>query len=420
MEKPMVIKGNILFTKTKDRFEIHPNSYLVAVDGKVEGVYSVLPERLKGVTVHDYKNRMIIPGFVDLHVHAPQFLQMGTGMNKPLLEWLKAYTFDLETKFLDLGFAQAAYQHFVDELIANGTLRACIFATSSAKSTEILFEIIKKAGIGAYVGKVDMDQNGPKELIESTENALVGTRYLIEHYGNEPRVKPIITPRFAPSCTRKLLDGLGELARQYKVPVQSHVGETKREVEWVRELFPKSKNYLDVYGRSGLLDRAIMAHGIYMTEEEIEEAKARGVYLIHCPDSNINIQSGIMPLREYLDRGMKLGLGSDVAGGHAIALKEQMVRAIQLSKIRRFLGESVEPIQLSEAFYLGTKGGGSFFGKTGSFEPGFWLDALVIEDHPLIAETYTLEERLEKFIYSGERINIIAKYVEGHNLSSEA
>ncbi len=416
MEKPMVIKGNILFTKTKDRFEIHPNSYLVAVDGKVEGVYSILPERLKGVTVHDYKNRMIIPGFVDLHVHAPQFLQMGTGMNKPLLEWLKAYTFDLETKFLDLGFAQAAYQHFVDALIANGTLRACIFATSSAKSTEVLFEIIKKAGIGAYIGKVDMDQNGPKELIESTENALVGTRYLIEHYGNEPRVKPIITPRFAPSCTRELLDGLGDLARQFNVPVQSHVGETKREVEWVHELFPKAKNYLDVYGRSGLLDRAIMAHGIYMTEEEIEEAKARNVYLIHCPDSNINIQSGIMPLREYLNRGMKLGLGSDVAGGHAIALKEQMVRAIQLSKIRRFLGESVEPVQLSEAFYLGTKGGGSFFGKTGSFEPGYWLDALVIEDHPLIAETYTLEERLEKYIYSGDRSNIVAKYVEGRRL----
>lgn len=416
MKNTIIVKGNILFTKTMDRFEVYPDSFLVALDGVIEGIYPVLPDRFRNIPVQDYGNRIIIPGFVDLHVHAPQFLQMGTGMNKPLLEWLKDYTFDLETKFLDLDFAQAAYRHFVDELIANGTLRACIFATSSAKSTEVLFEIIKQAGIGAYVGKVDMDRNGPKELIESTENALVGTRYLIEHYGNEPRVKPIITPRFAPSCTRELLDGLGELARYYKVPVQSHVGETKREVEWVRELFPKAKNYLDVYGRSGLLDRAIMAHGIYMTEEEIEEAKARGVYLIHCPDSNINIQSGIMPLREYLDRGVNLGLGSDVAGGHAIALKEQIVRAIQLSKIRRFLGESVEPIKLSEAFYLGTKGGGSFFGKTGSFEPGYWLDALVIEDHPLIAEIYTLEERLEKYIYSGDRSNIVSKYVEGHKL----
>ena len=416
MEKPMIMKGNILFTKTMDRFEVYPDSFLVAHDGVIEGIYPVLPDRLKKIPVQDYGNRIIIPGFVDLHVHAPQFLQMGTAMNKPLLEWLKEYTFQLETKFTDLDFAKAAYEHFIEELIANGTLRACIFATSSTKGTEILFEIIKEAGIGAYVGKVDMDRNGPEELIVSTEDALIGTRYLIERYGNETKVKPIITPRFAPSCTKELMDGLGDLAKQYKIPVQSHVGETKREVEWVQELFPHAKNYLDVYGRSGLLDRTIMAHGIYMTEEELEETKKRGVYLIHCPDSNINIQSGIMPLREYINRGIKLGLGSDVAGGHVIALKEQMVRAIQLSKIRRFNEEHVEPIQLTEAFYLGTKGGGSFFGKTGSFESGYWLDALVIEDHPLIAHAYSLEERLEKFIYSGDRSNIVAKYVEGHIL----
>lgn len=416
MQEPMIIKGNFLYTKTMDRFEVHPDSFLVATEGVIEGIYQVLPDRLNKMPVQDYGNRLVIPGFVDLHIHAPQFLQMGTAMNKPLLEWLHAYTFRLETKFADLDFAYAAYEHFVEELIANGTLRACIFATSSTKGTEILFEIIKEAGIGAYVGKVDMDRNGPEDLILSTEEALKGTRYLIERYGNEAKVKPIITPRFAPSCTKELMDGLGDLAKRYKIPVQSHVGESKREVEWVRELFPYAKNYLDVYGSSGLLDRTLMAHGIYMTADEIKEVKKRGIYLIHCPDSNINIQSGIMPLREYIKTGIKLGLGSDVAGGHAIALKEQMVRAIQLSKIRRFNEEHVEPIHLSEAFYLGTKGGGSFFGKTGSFEPGYWLDALVIEDHPLIAQAYSLEERLEKYLYSGDSSNIVAKYVEGHIL----
>lgn len=416
MDRTVAIKGNLIFTKNGQNFEIYNNHFLVAVNGKVEGIYPSLPDRLKGITVHDYQNRLIIPGFVDLHVHAPQFLQMGTAMNKPLLDWLKDYTFNLEIRFSDIAFAKRAYQYFVDELIANGTLRACIFATSSTSSTEALFDIVKRSGIGAYIGKVDMDRNGPEDLIQSTETALAETRHLIERYGTDPRVKPILTPRFAPSCTKKLLDGLGVLARKYGVPVQSHVGETKREVEWVRELFPSARNYLDVYGSSGLLERAIMAHGIYMTEDELQEAKEKGVYLIHCPDSNINIQSGIMPLREYLNRGMKLGLGSDVAGGHAIALKEEMVRAIQLSKIRKFSGENAAPIQLSEAFYLGTKGGGEFFGKVGSFEPGYWMDALVVEEHPLIEQTYSVIERLEKFIYSGGRQNIVARYASGRRI----
>lgn len=412
----LILKGNIIYTKKMDRFEVFENSYLVSLEGIVEGIYKELPEAYRSLPIEEYGDRLIIPGFVDLHVHAPQYLQRGLGMNKQLLEWLSEYTFELEKKFQDLEFAQKAYEYFAEDLVASGTLRACVYASSSTKATEILFEILKKKGIGAYIGKVNMERNAPDSLLESMEDSLEGTKYLIRKYKDEKLVKPILTPRFAPSCSQDLLNELGKIANAYDLPVQSHLSETKREVEWVRELFPDAKNYLDVYGRSGLLGNAIMAHAIYLKEEEMVEVKKRGVFLIHCPDSNINIRSGIMPAREYLNRGLKIALGSDVAGGHRLALNEAMVRAIQLSKLMNMQSPELEPLRVSEVFYMGTKSGGAFFGKTGSFEKGYFLDALVIEDHPLVAELYSIEERLEKFLYTGNSQNICARYVEGKQI----
>lgn len=412
----LILKGNIIYTKDMDRFEVFENSYLVSCGGIVEGIYKELPEAYGSLPLEDYGNRLIIPGFVDMHIHAPQYLQRGLGMSKQLLEWLSDYTFQLEQKFQDLKFARQAYEYFAEDLIASGTLRACIYATSSTEATEILFEILKEKGIGAYVGKVNMERNAPDSLLESMEDSLEGTKYLIRKYKDERLVKPILTPRFAPSCTQELLNALGNLSREYDLPVQSHLSETKREVEWVAKLFPDAKNYLDVYGRSGLLANALMAHAIYMEDEEIVEAKKRGVFLIHCPDSNINIRSGIMPVRDYLNRGLKITLGSDVAGGHRLALNDAMARAIQLSKLRNIQSPELEPLRVSEAFYMGTKAGGAFFGKTGSFEDGYFLDALVIEDHPLVAELYSIEERLEKFLYTGNNQNICARFVEGNQI----
>lgn len=412
----LAVKGNIIYTKEMKRFEVFENSYLIAIEGIIKGIYKKLPEAYRGLPIEDYGNRLIIPGFVDLHIHAPQYLQRGLGMNKQLLEWLLDYTFELEKKFQDLDFARKAYEYFAEDLVASGTLRACIYASSSTEATETLFEILKEKGIGAYIGKVNMNRNAPEAILESTEDSLKGTIYLIRKYKDEPLVKPIVTPRFAPSCTQDLLDELGKIADIYHLPVQSHLSETKREVEWVRELFPNAKNYLDVYGKSGLLRNALMAHAIYMEEEEIMEVKKRGVFLIHCPDSNINIRSGIMPVREYLNRGLKITLGSDVAGGHRLALNDAMARAIQLSKLINMQSPEIEPLRVSEAFYMGTKAGGAFFGKTGSFETGYFFDALVIEDHPLVAELYSIEERLEKFLYTGNSQNIYARYVEGKRI----
>ncbi len=416
MKDILILKGNILFTERLDDFQIHKDSYIVAVDGIVERIYEILPEKYANHSVTDYGNRLIIPGFSDLHLHAAQYLQCGMGMTKQLLDWLNDYTFNLEKEFQNKEFAEEVYSRFADDLVAHGTLRSCIFASSSTEGTEILFDILKEKGVGAFVGKVNMERNAPDFIIESTEDSIEGTRYLIEKYKDEKLVKPIITPRFAPTSAEDSLKKLGELAKDYNTPVQSHVDENIDEVKWVSELFPDSKNYLGVYEQYGLLSSAVMAHAIYLNDDEIEIAKKNNVILVHCPDSNINVRSGIMPIRKYLNIGLKVGLGSDIAGGHKIGLNEAIVRAIQLSKLYSMDHPEYPALSVSEAFYLGTKGGGEFFGKVGSFEEGYSFDALVIEDDELIANRYSLEDRLERFLYIGDDRNIIDRYVMGKQL----
>jgi guanine deaminase len=418
MKDVLVVKGHFIFTPTPDAYAVYENSCLVSVDGKVEGIYPVIPDRFKGAAVHDYGNRLVIPGFVDLHLHAAQFLQCGMGMKHTLLDWLEDYTFDLEHEFQNREFARKAYTCFAKKLVASGTLRACVFASSSTAGTQELFEVLKATGIGAYVGKVNMDTQAPEFILETTRASLEGTEQLIKTYQDEPRVKPIITPRFAPTSSEELLKGLGDLALKYHLPVQSHLAENPEEIQWVKELFPEAKNYSDVYFKNNLFGQTptVMAHGIFLDADEQARVKQMDVMLAHCPDSNINVRSGIMPVRRYLDRGLRVGLGSDIAGSHKIGLNEAMVRAIQLSKIVNLSDETLSPLSVSEAFFMGTKSGGSFFGQTGSFEKEFWFDALVLEDDPMIANRYSLEDRLEKFIHTGDDRHICARYVEGKKL----
>lgn len=418
MKSSLIVKGNFIYTPTANSYEVHGDSYLVCVDGTVEGVYPVIPDRFKGCKVHDYGNRLIIPGFVDLHLHAAQFLQCGMAMTNQLLSWLEDYTFELEKEFDDRAFARKAYTLFADKLVACGTLRSCIFASSSTAGTEELFEVLKRKGVAAYVGKVAMDTNAPDYIIKTTLESLRGTTYLLEKYKDEPLVKPIITPRFAPTSTPELLQGLGDLALKYDLPVQSHLSENLDEIKWVQDLFKDAYNYSDVYFKNNLFGqtKTVMAHAIYLDDDEKALVKKMNIMLAHCPDSNINVRSGIMPVRSLLDMGIKIGLGSDIAGGHKMAMNEAMVRAIQLSKIVNIMDRALKPLSVSEAFYMGTKGGGSFFGKTGSFEKGFFFDALVIEDDPMVAGRYSLEDRLEKFIHVGDDRNIFARYVEGEKL----
>lgn len=415
MATNLVFKGDVIFTPTPQGFQTLPNGHVVVAGGCVEGLYSELPPQFSHLPLHDFSGHLILPGFVDLHVHAPQFFQTGVGLDDELIPWLDRHTYPLEGRFADREFARAAYGLFVDELIRVGTLRASIFATVHKESTAILFDLLAAKGMGAFVGKVNMDRHCPPYLQETTAVSLRETEELAAEYKGHPLVKPIITPRFAPTSTPALLRALGLLARRHDLPVQSHLAENKAEVDWVRELFPSEPSYAHVYHRFGLLGQSptLMAHAIHLQEMELALIENSAVTLVHCPESNINLSSGAMPIRELLDRGIRLGLGSDIGAGHNPALYRVAARAIQLSKLYSLHEPQCKPLTAAEAFYLGTKGGGSFFGKVGSFEKGYAFDALVVEENPLITAGLSMEERLQKFLYTGEPGNICARFIRG-------
>ncbi len=417
MKDIIVLKGQVVYAESHDKLTVRPDAYLVAEDGKVVGVYDALPDAYAGVRVEDCGDRLIVPGFNDLHVHAPQFPNRGLGMDRELLPWLNAYTFPEEAKFGDEGYAKRVYGRFVRELWRVGTMRAAVFATIHAPSARVLADLMEAAGLGGYVGKVNMDRNSPDTLIEPTAASLAETVRFVESFGSGAgRVRPILTPRFVPTCTEELMRGLGRLAEERKLPVQSHLSENEGEIAWVRELHPESRDYASVYDAFGLFGQTptVMAHCVHVTDDEIALMKRRGVYVAHCPISNLNLSSGIAPVRRFLEEGVSVGLGSDVSGGHRLSIMDTMASAVECSKMRWKYVDGRAPLTTAEVFYCATKGGGSFFGRVGSFESGYALDCLVIDDTRLKDEVRrSLEERLERFIYLGDDREIVARYVDG-------
>lgn len=411
-----IVKGNIIFTSAYEKFEVIENGYIVIENNKVKGTYKNLPKEYAELEIIDYENKLIIPGMNDLHCHAPQYRNVGIAMDKELLPWLNDYTFPEEAKYEDTQYAKEVYSRFIKELYKNGTTRAVAFATIHKESTKILMDLFEESGLGAYVGKVNMDRNSHEDLFEKTMTSINDTIEIIEEYKDKySLVKPIITPRFVPTCSDELLERLGEIAEKYNLPVQSHLSENLGEINWVKELHPNTSSYAGVYDKYNLFGstKTLMAHCVHLTEEEINLMKNRGVYVVHCPTSNANLGSGIMPIRKLLNSGVKIGFGTDVSGGHSFSIFKTMVYAIQLSKLLWSNDKDNDFLSLSEAFYIATKGGGSFFGKVGSFEEGYDFDALVIDDSDLCFEDYTLLERLEKVIYLGDDRNICCRYVNG-------
>jgi guanine deaminase len=415
------LKGNIIFTSSSEKFEVYEDSYIIESDGTVIGIFKELPSHLKGIRVDDFGNSLIIPGFVDMHLHAPQFQNMGLGLDEELLQWLDKYTFPEEAKYSNEEYAKRLYTNLAKELWRNGTTRVVLFSTIHRNGTEVLMDVMNRAGIGAYVGKVNMDRNSPDFYIESTEESLSSTEeWILATKDKYNLVKPIITPRFVPSCSVKLMKGLAKLSEKYNLKVQSHLSENEGEIQWVKTLHPEFSSYAGVYdGMNLLTENTIMTHAVHNTTEEIGLLAKRNVFVAHCPNANCNLSSGIMPARKFLDAGIRVGLGTDIGAGHQIGIYKVMNSAVQASKINWFNSGKVERcLTMAEAFYMGTKGGGEFFGKVGSFEDGYSLDALVIDDKNLgDRDSRSIEERLQRFIYCGDDRNITKRYVSGKLLS---
>ncbi len=423
MGTSFVLKGNICYSQDPQHLSICEQGYLVCIDGKSAGVYEQLPKQYENLSLQDYGDCMIIPGLIDLHLHAPQYTFRSVGMDLELLDWLEAHTFPEEAKYRDAEYARNAYTIFADDLKASATTRACMFGTVHRDGTEILMELMEATGLKTMVGKVNMDRNAPDYLTETSaeESARETQRWLEEIQGRFPNTQPILTPRFIPSCSDELLEKLGELQRRYNLPVQSHLSENKKEIAWVQELCPWSRFYGDAYDRFGLFGgnaKTIMAHCVWSSEEELQLMKENGVFVAHCPESNSNIASGISPARIFLQRDIPIGLGSDIAGGTVLSIFFAMAEAIRVSQLRwRLVDDRLAPLTTEEAFYMATKGGGAFFGKVGSFENDYELDALVLDDSRLKTPLkFGVKDRLERFLYLSDERDLRAKFVAGNQI----
>lgn len=419
-EKSFVLKGDICFSSDLSHLKTYENHYLICENGFSAGVFEEIPEKYKELPLYDYSNKIIIPGLIDLHIHASQYPYRGLGMDLELLDWLETHAFPEESKYQDIQYAKEAYGIFVEDVKHSATTRMCAFATLHSEATRVLMELLNDVGIKAYVGKVNMDRNCPDYLREeSVSSAAKDTdQWVLNTMNAYENVKPILTPRFTPTCSDDLMKELGKIQKKTKIGMQSHLSENLSEIEWVKELCPNTAFYGEAYHQFGLFGgecNTIMAHCVYSNEDEMKLMKDNGVMVAICPQSNTNIASGIAPTRKYIENGLKLGLGSDIAGGSSLSMFRAMTDAIQCSRLYwRLIDQSAEPLKVEEAFYLGTMGGGEYFGKVGSFLPEYEFDAVIIDDtsikHP---QPLTLKERLERIIYLSDDRNVIGKYVAG-------
>lgn len=416
------LKGDILYSKSLKKVSQNENSYLVCVDGKCEGIYKKLPAKFKGIKVYDYTGYLIIPGLVDMHLHAPQYIFIGLHMDLKLLDWLNKYTFPAEARYKKIEFAKRAYDIFVNDLTYTSTTRFAMFATIHNEATLYLMNELEKTGFKGYVGKVNMDRNSPKYLIEKTDKSVKDTVLWLERCEDLKNIKPIITPRFIPSCTDKLMEELSKIVDKYNLPVQSHLSENKAEIEWVKELVPSVKSYEAAYDKFGLLGsktNTIMAHYVWPDKKGIELMKKRKVWVAHSPSSNRNLSSGMAPIGKFLREGINVGLATDVAGGSYLSMFRAIEDTITTSKVGNCLNESeYYNITIEEALYLATLGGGKFFGKVGSFEPGYEFDAIVLNERDIptvLMSELDLLERFERYIYRSHT-NVYAKFIAGKKI----
>lgn len=414
--------GDIVYAQNAETLSVTQGGYLVVENGFVEGIYPTLPQQYANVPVTEHGRGLIIPAFSDLHIHASQFVQRGIGMDKLLFDWLHDYTFPQEGRFRDMAYARPVYDALVKDLIRNGTFHTALFTTVHYDATDYLFRTLEAKGLYAYVGKVNQDRNSTDFLQETTEQSLADTeRFLAEHSGTGT-VKPILIPRFAPTCSEELLSGLGKLAAKYQVGVHTHLVESRAEAQFALDTHPGYATDGEIYLKHGLLGHgpAIFAHVIFPTPLDEEILRSHNAMSVHCPESTTNVIAGIMPVKALQERGVNISLGTDVGGCQSTKVYAQVARAVQLSKLKEFYEpEGNRAITFVNAFHMATKVGGSLFDRVGSLEPGYRFNALVLDGLEDAVAPLSPAERLERFCYAGDDRNIVARYLDGKEITVE-
>jgi len=385
----------------------------------------------------DATDLVLLPGLVDLHVHAPQYPQLGSALDLPLEEWLHAYTFPLEARYADTAFARGVYAALIDRLLASGTTTAVYFATLHEESTAILADLCIEKGQRAAIGRVAMDhpETCPEYFRDpSPEAAVEGTRKVIDHIRAHPmngdaRVRPLVCPRFVPACTDDCLEGLGRLATETGTAVTSHVSETDWEHAFVLDRFGKSD--AETLAGFGLMPQgSVFAHGCYLGADDMGTMIRHGAGVAHCPAANAYFSGAAFPLRRALEAGLRVGLGTDISGGPSASLFDAARTAILTS---RLLESGTDPdlppaersrhagarVDAATAFWLATRGGAEVLGlPVGAFQPGLRFDALLVRDPGDWGETPADPTRqMERLLYGVGRSDIAHVYVDARRVS---
>lgn len=399
------------------RFE--PDGLLVVHDGRVldRGDYEALRSRYPDLDTVDHRGSLIVPGFVDAHVHYPQS-SMLAAYGEQLLEWLQNYTYPAELRCRDPEYAAAMAKFFVQELLRNGTTTAAVLCTVHPESVDALGVVAERLNLRLIFGKVLMDRNAPPELCDTPERAYDDSKRLIERWHERGRLLYALTPRFAPTSTPAQLEVTGTLHREHPTTyVHTHLSENHDELAWVSALFPERSSYTDVYDHYGLVTaRSIFAHGIHLSRGELELLSERSAAIAFCPTSNLFLGSGLFPLEQVRDAGVSIALGTDVGAGTSFSQLRTASAAYQVLQLQR------QRLSAHQGFYLATLGGAravSLDTHIGNFDPGKEADFVVLDFDatPLLArrssESPTLEDSLFALMMLGDDRAVRATYVAG-------
>ena len=443
----LVVVGTAFDTPTASRLRVRDEVVIaVSSSGAITEIASASDDRAAGLIASANRverlgtSERLLPGLIDTHIHAPQWPQLGTGLDLPLEEWLFAYTFPLEARYSDEVFADRVWRHMVPSLLAHGTTTAVYFSSIHEGASRRLAEVCGEVGQRAFVGRVAMDHpEGTPEWYRDVSPAAgveASARSIddVLRVGHDPsRVRPIITPRFVPACTDELLRGLGELAASTGQIVQTHCSESEWAHGYVLERFGcTDSEVLDGFGL--LRESTVLAHADHLTDDDMERVRNHGSGVAHCPLSNSYFANAVFPLRRALDRGLRVGLGSDVAGGPTVGLLPQCSHAVTVSRMledgvdpRRVAGDRGVPesrIDTVAAFHVATAGGAELLGiSAGVFEVGRKFDAFVVDvDTPGSAlrrwdEVDTEDRLFEKIVRVASANEITHVWVDGRRVA---
>ena len=401
-------------------YEYFDDGLLVLHDGKVAAAgaaHALLPGLPEGVELADYSGKLIMPGFVDTHVHYAQ-TDIIAAYGEQLLEWLERYTFPIERRFADPEYAREIADFFLTELLRNGTTTALVFATVHPQSADAFFAAAQARGLRMIAGKVLMDRNCPEYLCDTADSAYADSKALIEKWHGTDRLLYAVTPRFAPTSTERQLELAGRLLDEHPgVYLQSHVAENKSEVAWVAELYPWSRSYIDVYDHFGLLrPRAVYAHCIHLDSTDRERMGETGAAMSFCPTSNLFLGSGLFDADAARRHRVRVGIGTDVGGGTSLSMLRTLDEAYKVAQLG---GQRLSPLR---AFYLATLGSARALyldDRIGNFVAGKEGDFIVLDlaATPLmarrIASTADLIERLFVLMMLGDDRAILATHIMG-------